>query len=241
MVIGRSFTDAPGVDFWKRRNELTFIRESEEITATLDHEDNVTSTLYLAETLDMPIYTINLIEASNDPAMHNILMFNHSEKPRRIEKKETSKVSEVKSLSVCAAPETKAFVEHKYLVVSEDQPESVAKRLLVVLNDFRDSIALDTSKLGCIKIVEMQIHGQPSRRPVHAKLYRSSQNEREEIRFIVQDWTTEGLVTKADSRNASPVLLGKKKTGENCLLVDFCGLNTQIERTHFPLPDPMII
>ena len=57
------------------------------------------------------------------------------------------------------------------------------------------------------------------------------------MRKIVGDWKKAGFARETTSPYASPVLLVKKKNGDDRLVNVFRRLNKQIERISFPLPN----
>lgn len=67
------------------------------------------------------------------------------------------------------------------------------------------------------------------------KSYPASNDERERISKIVNEWKAKAIVTETESSYASPVILIKKKSGEDRLVIDFRALSEQTERIHFPL------
>ncbi|GBN28772.1 Transposon Ty3-G Gag-Pol polyprotein [Araneus ventricosus] len=60
--------------------------------------------------------------------------------------------------------------------------------------------------------------------------------ERAAIKEIVRESRENGIVSDTRSPYASPVLLVKKKTGENRLVIDYRRLNSQTIKDKFPLP-----
>lgn len=73
-------------------------------------------------------------------------------------------------------------------------------------------------------------------RPVMYRPYRTSMNEREKVREIVDELIQNDIVQESQSNYASPVLLVKKKTGESRLCIDFRALNKKTVKDKYPLP-----
>ncbi|GBM07782.1 Transposon Ty3-G Gag-Pol polyprotein [Araneus ventricosus] len=65
--------------------------------------------------------------------------------------------------------------------------------------------------------------------------YKTNAPERAAIKEIVREWRENGIVSDTRSPYASPVLLIKKKTGENRLVIDYRRLNSQTIKDKFPL------
>ena len=118
-----------------------------------------------------------------------------------------------------------------------DQPKEVVEALVQTLNVFRDAIAMHDGEIGCTNILEMDIREKPNSRPVMKKPYKVSDDERERVS---RKSCSSGRKMKdeiaTESSYASPVLLIKKKYGDDRLVIDFRALNKQTERIHFPLP-----
>jgi hypothetical protein len=102
-----------------------------------------------------------------------------------------------------------------------------ANSLLQLVNEYRHIFALDMSELRCTNLIETTIAEIEGSKPVTCKPYKTTAKERETIRGIVQEWKAHGIFTETRSAYASPVLLVKKKTGEERLVVDYRKLNGQ--------------
>ncbi|KMQ81998.1 polyprotein of retroviral, partial [Lasius niger] len=110
------------------------------------------------------------------------------------------------------------------------------KQLLELLNNYRDCFALNIAELGCTELIKMDIKEKEGSKPVCMKPYRTNAQERVDIANIVKEWKQNGIVSETRSPYASPVMLVKKKTGENRLVVDYRRLNSQTIKDKFPLP-----
>ncbi|GBL88575.1 Transposon Ty3-G Gag-Pol polyprotein [Araneus ventricosus] len=82
----------------------------------------------------------------------------------------------------------------------------------------------------------MDIKEVEGSKPVYMKPYKTNAPERAAIKEIVREWKENGIVSDTRSPYASPVLLVKKKTGENRLVIDYRHLNSQTIKDKFPLP-----
>lgn len=115
--------------------------------------------------------------------------------------------------------------------VSEEEKEA----LLVLLNEFRDCIAVDTSELGCAKSTKMRIELQVDK-PFSYRSYRMARAEQEEVKNIVKDLLQNRLIRVSDSNYSSPVVLVRKKNGEPRMCVDYRKLNSLTIKDCHPLP-----
>ncbi|GBN45578.1 Retrovirus-related Pol polyprotein from transposon 297 [Araneus ventricosus] len=82
----------------------------------------------------------------------------------------------------------------------------------------------------------MNIKEVEGSKPVCMKPYKTNAPERATIKEIVREWRENGIESDTRSPYASPVLLVKKKTGENRLVIDYRRLNSQTIKDKFPLP-----
>ncbi|CAK1582529.1 unnamed protein product [Parnassius mnemosyne] len=71
---------------------------------------------------------------------------------------------------------------------------------------------------------------------VERRPYRLSPVEREKVRNIIQELMEHNIIRKSKSPYSSPVILVKKKNGDDRLCVDFRELNSNTLRDHYPLP-----
>lgn len=60
--------------------------------------------------------------------------------------------------------------------------------------------------------------------------------EREEVRTIIQELLEHKIILESESPYSSPIILVKKKNGDDRLCVDFRKLNSNTLRDHYPLP-----
>lgn len=128
-------------------------------------------------------------------------------------------------------------IDRSMLNVGKDVNEQQVDALLKMLNEYRDCFALNLSELGCCNQLEMIITEHPGSSPVSCKPYTTNAEERKAIQEIVKEWKATGIITETSSPYASPVLLVKKKNGENRLVIDYRRLNSQTVPEHFPLPN----
>lgn len=111
----------------------------------------------------------------------------------------------------------------------------ILDELYQLLQSYRDCFALNLSEIGCANAVELKISLLDDR-PVVYRPYRLSFVEREQVREIVQDLLQNDIIQESHSSYASPILIVKKKTGEQRLCVDYRALNNKTIKDRFPLP-----
>ncbi|GBM20008.1 Retrovirus-related Pol polyprotein from transposon 412 [Araneus ventricosus] len=132
------------------------------------------------------------------------------------------------------------FKENVPIILSEinidSNIESERKKELVqLLNEYKDCFALNISELGCTNLTKMDIKEVEGLKSVCMKPYKANVPKRAAIKEIVREWRENGIVSDTRSSYASPVLLVKKKTGENRLVIYFRRFNSQTIKHKFPL------
>lgn len=108
-------------------------------------------------------------------------------------------------------------------------------KLHKLLQSYRDCFAMNLGEIGLAKDVEMTIDLNDDR-PIVYRPYRLSFAEREQVRTVIEDLLQNDIIQESDSEFASPILMVKKKTGEQRLCVDFRALNNKTRKDCFPLP-----
>ncbi|KAJ8705933.1 hypothetical protein PYW07_010710 [Mythimna separata] len=71
---------------------------------------------------------------------------------------------------------------------------------------------------------------------IHYRPYRLAPIEREKVKQIIDDLIQKKIIRESESEFASPVLLVKKKDGNDRLCIDYRALNKNIEKERYPLP-----
>lgn len=87
-----------------------------------------------------------------------------------------------------------------------------------------------------VKTGELEIRLKNPDRYVERRPYRLSPVEREKVRAIVKELMEHGIVRESKSPYSSPIILVKKKNGDDRMCVDFRELNSNTLRDHYPLP-----
>lgn len=83
---------------------------------------------------------------------------------------------------------------------------------------------------------ELEIRLKDPNKYVERRPYRLSPVEREKVRKIIQELLEHNIIRESKSPFSSPIILVKKKNGDDRLCVDFRELNTNTLRDHYPLP-----
>lgn len=71
---------------------------------------------------------------------------------------------------------------------------------------------------------------------VERRHYRLNPIEREKVKIIVGELLENNIIRESKSPYSSPIILVKKKNGEDRMCVDFRELNSNTVRDHYPLP-----
>ncbi|CAK9833137.1 Retrovirus-related Pol polyprotein from transposon 297 [Anthophora retusa] len=114
--------------------------------------------------------------------------------------------------------------------VDEKTREAVAE----LLNRYRHMITTG-SKVRRVSTAEMKIVTREER-VVSYHPYRLSIFEREKVRGIIEELLENEIIRESTSPYASPIILVKKKNGEDRMCVDFRALNKITVKDRYPLP-----
>lgn len=109
------------------------------------------------------------------------------------------------------------------------------ERLHSLLQRYRDCFAMNLGEVGCAVDVEMKIELMDDK-PIIYRPYRLSHYEREQVRETIGELLKNDIIQESRSDYASPILMVKKKTGDQRLCVDFRALNNKTVKDRFPLP-----
>lgn len=107
--------------------------------------------------------------------------------------------------------------------------------LLNLLNKYRSCFAMKTCELGTCRFSEMSIKLCDDQ-PITYRPYRLSYSQRDKVRGIVNDLLENDIIRESQSPYASPILLVKKKNGEERMCVDYRALNNKTIKDKYPLP-----
>lgn len=126
-------------------------------------------------------------------------------------------------------------LERSEINIGQGVGEDTFDRLYQLLQSYRDCFALSLSEIGCISSTEMKIDLFDDK-PVVYRPYRLSHAERGQVCEVVDELLKNDIIQESYSNYASPILMVKKKTGEQRLCVDFRALNNKTKKNCFPLP-----
>lgn len=108
-------------------------------------------------------------------------------------------------------------------------------KLFSLLQSYRDCFASSLEEIGCATNENMKIDLIDTK-PIVYRPYRLSHNEREQVRKTIDELLQNDIIQESKSDYASPILMVKKKSGEQRLCVDFRALNNKTIKDRFPLP-----
>ena len=94
----------------------------------------------------------------------------------------------------------------------------------------------NSNDLGYCDKIKHQINLNKDAQPFRRSYCSMSFDKRKAMKKIVEDLEDAKLIEPTHSYWAAPSILVKKKDGSNRLVVDYRGLNKQIEKTSWPLP-----
>lgn len=126
-------------------------------------------------------------------------------------------------------------IKPEQITVDQSISSQDKTQLSNLLNQYRCCFAFNLGELGCTNEGEMTIKLADDR-PVVYRPYRLSYNERQNVREMIDEMLTAGIIRESNSQFASPIIIVKKKTGDKRLCVDFRALNRKTVKEHYPLP-----
>ena len=234
VLIGRTFTDAGSIVYVKEGNSLTF-KETEGSDERV--ESPPVADFKVVKDNIIPPMSVHIIDVAASDDSLSLPVLNSSSEQRELKEGEVLETASSETIPMLPERIFHAPITCEDINVGENVPVNVVSDLVSVLNDYRDCIALNLAELGRVKSAALEIVEKAGSVPVHYKPYRASNAERDSIRRIVSEWRAAGIVGDTDSPYASPVLLVRKKNGEERLVIDFRKLNAQTVPMPFPLPD----
>lgn len=129
-------------------------------------------------------------------------------------------------------PITYKDVERPNLLNSQQQEE-----LLNLLNEYRTCFSTNMYELGCTILGEMNIQLKEGSKPVVAKPYHASRDDRTAIKQHIQKWREHGIVEDTTSPYASPDILVKKRNGDSRMVIDYRKVNAQTAKQPYLIPN----
>ncbi|KAL0878503.1 hypothetical protein ABMA27_003597 [Loxostege sticticalis] len=113
--------------------------------------------------------------------------------------------------------------------------QSQIDQLLTLLNKFCDLFTRGFAK-SRVNTGTLEIRLKNKDKFVERRPYRLSPVEREKVREIVSELIENNIVRESKSPYSSPVILVKKKNGDDRMCIDYRELNANTIRDHYPLP-----
>lgn len=104
------------------------------------------------------------------------------------------------------------------------------------LKSTNSNFAQRMEELDCTSAAMMKIEKTPYSQPVHRSPYRAEWAEQEVLRKITDQLKSCDIISDSESEYSSPVLLVKKKNGEQRMVVDYRRVNIQTVKDRFSLP-----
>ena len=104
-----------------------------------------------------------------------------------------------------------------------------------VLIDNADTFSFSTKDLGCTGLVKHHIDTQ-GQGPIRLRPYRTSPRQKEVAKGIIDELLDNNIIQPSTSPWSAPIVLVKKKSGEDRLCIDYRRLNAITKKDSFPLP-----
>lgn len=120
--------------------------------------------------------------------------------------------------------------------IGADVDERRRANLIQLCNDYRKCFAMNMSELGVTDKAEIELILEDNT-PVCYQPYRLSYAQREIVMEHVKEMLQQNIISSSISPYASPIVIVKKKTGEDRICVDYRKLNRKTVKNHFPLPN----
>lgn len=105
-----------------------------------------------------------------------------------------------------------------------------------LIAEFRDCFAFKTSELGKTNKAEIKIN-LTNEDPVFYHPYRLSATQRANVRAQINELLELNIISTSNSDFASPIVIVKKKNGEERICVDYRRLNAKTIKDRFPMPN----
>lgn len=126
------------------------------------------------------------------------------------------------------------FINEVSSLANIDTDLKDTSQLISILEKHTDLFTFNKTKK--VTTGKLTIRLKDPNRIVQRRPYRLAPIEREKVKTIIEDLKTKGIIRDSCSPFASPILLVKKKNGDDRLCVDFRELNSNTVRDHYPLP-----
>eukprot|EP00731_Ephydatia_muelleri_P030185 Em0021g708a len=126
-------------------------------------------------------------------------------------------------------------VQHSIQQMTDSLAPDVREKVADLLWQFQDVIALDDSDLGRTRLTSHQINTGDTQ-PVRQQARRLPFHQQQEVRGLLDDMLSQGIIEPSCGPWASPIVLAKKKDGTTRFCVDFRRLNDCTRKDAQPLP-----
>lgn len=127
----------------------------------------------------------------------------------------------------------KPLEESQLNIGTEDT--KVRQKVISLLNEYRGCFSDSAEEMGVSKSGEIEIKLNDEV-PFRYRPYRLSEPEKQKVRNIVSELLGAGIIQESNSPYASPLLLVKKKNGQDRMCIDYRKLNMKTIKSRYPLP-----
>ncbi|XP_065358751.1 uncharacterized protein LOC135952661 [Calliphora vicina] len=114
--------------------------------------------------------------------------------------------------------------------------KTTQSRLFKLIDEYRDVFGKELSEIGLTSAVRMKIK-LLTNEPIVTKPYRLPEMKKESVRQLINELLTNDIIIKSTSEYASPIVLVKKKNGDDRLCIDYRRLNQITVNEIFPTPN----
>lgn len=114
--------------------------------------------------------------------------------------------------------------------------EKEQRKLMSLLQEYRDCFSQNYSDLGCIRTGDEMDIQLTEDKPFTFRPYRMSYSEKEKVKTMLEELLDSGIIRESQSNYCSPLLLVKKKDGTDRMCIDYRKLNKLTVKDKYPLP-----
>ena len=130
---------------------------------------------------------------------------------------------------------------HEYPLIKEEHVNTPLtgdpkRRLVELLNKYRQVVALPGEPLGRTTVLEQEIVLEQGTRPIYTRQYPLSKYDKKEVNDAVEEMLERGVIENSVSPWNSPLILVKKKDGTLRVCIDFRRINAVTVADKYPLP-----
>lgn len=121
-------------------------------------------------------------------------------------------------------------IEHGEISVSEKI------ELSEIVNEYRDVFGVEISEIGLTNAMRMKIELMTTE-PIVSKPYRLPEPKKVAVSEMINELLANDIIRKSTSEYASPIVLVKKKNGNDRLCIDYRRINQHMVKEIFPTPN----